>query len=144
MPDPSADIVSELDTQWNAGNVVEPILIDFNASPNNQVRVDLRAGRDQVVVRVDNPSEEEEPIGAWIYAHRRYRVILELGTNVNRTRLLALKDEIRRICHARMHSLTNFQRLQYMNFLELNSNNVNVWWGRIVLELVNNAVLMEV
>ena len=52
-------------------------------------------------------------------------------------------QEIRRICHARMHSLTNFQRIQFMNFNEMTSDTVNVWMGSTQITLENSAVLLE-
>ena len=52
-------------------------------------------------------------------------------------------QEIRRICHSRMHSLTNFQRQQFMGFDEETGEQVNVWTGTIEITLENNAVLLE-
>ena len=51
--------------------------------------------------------------------------------------------EVRRICHARIHSLTNFQRIRFVNFNESNDNEVNLWTGTIQIELVNNSVSLE-
>ena len=51
--------------------------------------------------------------------------------------------EIRRICHARKHSLSNFQRQQFMGFSEETSEQVNIHTGSIEIQLVNNAVLLE-
>ena len=52
-------------------------------------------------------------------------------------------QEIRRICHARKHSLTNFQRQQFADFMEETSEQVNVWTGTVEILLENNAVLLE-
>ena len=52
-------------------------------------------------------------------------------------------QEIRRICHARMHSLTNFQRIQFLNFTEMTTDTVNVWMGTVQVDLVNDSVLLE-
>ena len=51
--------------------------------------------------------------------------------------------ELRRICHARIHSLTNFQRLRFVNFQELTQEQANVWAGTINITLENSAVLLE-
>ena len=51
--------------------------------------------------------------------------------------------EIRRLCHSRMHSLTNFQRQEFVEFEEETQEQANVWVGTISIELVNNAVLLE-
>jgi len=42
-----------------------------------------------------------------------------------------------------MHSLTNFQRIQFINFNEMTSDTVNVWMGNSQIQLVNNGVLLE-
>ena len=87
--------------------------------------------------------EEENPIGTWIYGHRRWRILLEITTKVGRVRLWDIKNEVRRICHATMHTMTNFQRIQYINFHENMEDNQLLWGGRISIELVSNAVLLE-
>jgi|TARA_R100000152_G_C6672880_1_gene108749 hypothetical protein len=51
--------------------------------------------------------------------------------------------EIRRIVHARMHNLTNFQRQTFVSFNEEVGEQANVWTGTIDIELENNAVLLE-
>ena len=51
--------------------------------------------------------------------------------------------EIRRLCHSRMHSLTNFQRQEFMSFNEEQSEQINIWTGTVDIQLVNNAVLLE-
>ena len=42
-----------------------------------------------------------------------------------------------------MHSLTNFQRQEFIDFNEEVSDQVNIWTGTIEIELVNNAVLLD-
>ena len=51
--------------------------------------------------------------------------------------------EVRRITHNRKHSLTNFQRQQFMNFSEEVSEQVNIWTGSVSIRLENNAVLLD-
>ena len=51
--------------------------------------------------------------------------------------------EIRRICHARRHSMTNFQRLQFSNFNEASEDQIGVWAGTIEIGLVNENILAE-
>ena len=86
---------------------------------------------------------QEIPIGNYKYADRIYEVDLEVYTNNSRQRLYNLMKEIRRICHVRRHSLTNFQRITFQNFREDMDENVNVWSATIDIELVNSAILLE-
>ena len=90
-----------------------------------------------------NASFTEVPIGNWSYGDRTYTVTIEVWTLRERQRLFNIMQEIRRICHARMHSLTNFQRIQFINFNEMTTDTVNVWMGTLEIDLVNNAVLLE-
>ena len=143
MPEvlPIVDVLADLDTQWNCSNVTEPAFIEVNGV-NEPLRFDLNVG-DQIVGRAGSPALDEEPIGNWKYGNRTYNIELEVFTNINRQRLYDLMGEIRRICHARMHSLTNFQRQQFMSFQEDTSDQVNIWTGVIDIQLINNAVLLE-
>ena len=143
MPEvlPIVDVLADLDTQWNGSNVTEPAFIEVNGV-NEPLRFDLNVG-DQIVGRAGSPALDEEPIGNWKYGNRTYNIEFEVFTNINRQRLYDLMGEIRRICHARMHSLTNFQRQQFMSFQEDTSDQVNIWTGVIDIQLINNAVLLE-
>ena len=98
---------------------------------------------DVVVGRPGEPAQEETPIGNWKYGNRVYNIILEVHTNQNRQRLYDLVKEIRRICHARMHSLTSFQRIQFGTFSEATQEQVNIWTGTVTIILENNAILLE-
>ena len=140
---PSTDIKNLLIDNWDDqdGNVPDPRVVELNDG-NEPIRFDTRLG-DIIIVRVDSPMEEENPIGNWIYGHRRWRILLELHTKKNRVRLWDMKNEIRRICHATMHTMTNFQRIQYINFHESTEEQQNIWQGRVAIELVSNAVLLE-
>ena len=140
-PIPIDAIMTDLNGQWNASNVVKPSLITVNAA-NQPIRFDLNIG-DHVVGRTGNPAFEEEPIGNWKYGNRTYNIALELWTLAGRQRLFDLMREVRRICHARKHSLTSFQRQQFMSFSEETSEQVNMWTGNIEIRLENNAVLLE-
>ena len=140
-PIPIDAIMTDLNGQWNASNVTKPALVTVNAT-NQPLRFDLNVG-DQAVGRTGSPAFEEEPIGNRKYGNRTYNVSIELWTLTSRQRLYDLMREIRRIAHARMHSLTNFQRQQFMSFSEETSDQVNVWTGSIEIKLENNAVLLE-
>ena len=96
-----------------------------------------------MIGRTGIPSMQETPIGNWKYGNRIYAVELEIYTLNSRQRLYNLMLEIRRICHARLTSLTNFQRFQFVNFNEDVSSQANVWTGTITIDLVNNGVLLE-
>ena len=140
-PIPIDDIFTALDSQWNASNVTKPSFITVNAA-NEPIRFDLNVG-DHLVGRTGSPACSESPLWNWKYGNRAYAVEIELFTRVSRQRLFNLMQEIRRICHARKHSLTNFQRQQFADFMEETSEQVNVWTGTVEILLENNAVLLE-
>ena len=140
-PIPIDTVLADLDSQWNASNVTKPAFITVNAA-NEPIRFDLNVG-DQVVGRTGSPAMDETPIGNWKYGNRTYNIEIELFTLDSRQRLFNLMQEIRRICHARKHSLTNFQRQQFISFNEETSEQVNIWSGTIEIALENTAVLLE-
>ncbi len=140
-PMPAKEVATELDSQWNSSNVTEPNYLVVTGA-NEQIRYDLNRG-DYIILSPGSPEIEEIPIGNHKYGDRIYAVDLELYTNNSRQRLYNLMQEVRRICHARRHSMTNFQRIQFESFFEDTDENVNVWSGTIGIELVNNAVLLE-
>ena len=138
-PMPADELLTDFNSQWDTNNVAKPnlVVVTGNGEP---LRFDPNAG-DAIVAR--NSSFTETPIGNWTYGNREYTVDLEIWTLRERQRLFNLMQEIRRICHARMHSLTNFQRIQFINFNEMTSDTVNVWMGNSQIQLVNNDVLLE-
>jgi len=138
---PSKVIKDMLDAQWNSSNVTEPEYIDVNDG-TAPMRVDFK-NQDYVIISSDSPTEEETPIGNWAYGSRTSRVLLELYSSNSRQRLYNLKQEIRRIIHNQMHALTSFQRIQYVNFIEMTDAAQKLWIGRISISLVSDAVLLE-
>ena len=142
-PIPVDAIMADLDGQWNASNVTEPIYITVNSAITEPIRFDLNRG-DYIIGRTGSPALEETPIGNWKYGDRAYNVDLEIYTLNSRQRLYNLMQEVRRITHARKSSLTNFQRQQFMNFSEEVSEQVNIWTGSVSIRLENNAVLLNV
>ena len=68
---------------------------------------------------------------------------MEIYTRKSRQQLYNLMREVRRICHARKHSLTNFQRLQFSSFNEMVGEDVNVWVGVVEVLVVNTNILAE-
>ena len=141
-PLPVSDVLSELNTQWNASNVAKPTLIEYNGGQTTTMRIDLN-NSDYVIAQPGVPTLDETPIGNWSYVSRTYSVILELQTRVSRQRLYDLMAEVRRICHARRHSMTNFQRLQFSNFNEAVEDQVGVWMGTVEIALVNENISAE-
>ena len=135
------DVFTDLDSQWNASNVTKPTLITVNKT-NEPIRYDLNRG-DMLIGRTGSPSFDEQPIGNWKYGNRAYNVEIELWTLNSRQRLYNLMQEVRRICHARMHSLTNFQRQEFIDFNEEVSDQVNLWTGTLGIQLQNNGVLLD-
>ena len=104
------------------------------------MRYDLNV-KDALLFRAGTPSITEEPVGnRWEFVNRVYNVELELSTQVSRQRLYNMVQEIRRICYARRHSMTNFQRVQFEGFNELTQEQANIWAGTVSIQLVNNAV----
>ena len=140
-PLPVNEILAEFDSQWNASNVTEPEFIEVTGA-NEPIRFDLNRA-DHVIGRAGNPALREEPIGNWTYGDRFYSIDLEVHTLNSRQRLYNIMQEIRRICHARASNLTNFQRIQFMNFGELTNEQVNLWSGNITIELQNYAITLE-
>ena len=74
---------------------------------------------------------------------RLYNITLEIFTNTSRQRLYDVMREVRRICHARIHSLTNFQRIRFVTFNESTDSQANIWTGVVSVELVNNSIALE-
>ena len=144
MAEPIAvtDILSELNTQWNASNVTRPQLVELNG-PEGIFRIDLNRA-DYIIGQPGSPTMEETPIGNWKFVERTYSVTLSVQTRDSRQRLYNLMREIRKICHVRRHEMTNFQRLQFLNFNEDTTEQANVWTGTVSVQLVNQNVLAEI
>ena len=144
-PVPINEFMVDLEGQWTYANVSgtskKPAFVEVTGS-NEPMRFDLNVN-DHFVGRAGSPAIEEEPIGNWTYGNRTYNLDIEVYTLTSRQRLYDLARELRRICHARMHSLTNFQRQRYVNFNELTQEQANIWAGTITVTLENNAVLLE-
>ena len=146
MPDaiiPVNIISTMLTTNWNTQNGTLPAPIAFVVnSGTTPIRYDLNRG-DHLVIKTGVPTEREDPIGTWIYTNRVWPIVVEIVTKDSRQRLWNLKDEVRRICHSQMHLLSNFQRIQFKQFSEMSEETQNVWRGRVEIELVSSAVLLE-
>ena len=144
MAEPIAvtDILSELNTQWNASNVTKPQLVELNG-PEGVFRIDLNRA-DYIIGQPGSPTMEETPIGNWKFVDTTYSVTLTVHTRDSRQRLYDLMREVRKICHVRRHEMTNFQRLQFLNFNEDTTEQANVWTGTVTVQLVNQNVLAEI
>ena len=138
---PITTVLTDLNAQWIANNVTEPSFVEVNGA-NEPFRFDLNVG-DHVIGRAGTPALSEEPIGNWKYGNRTYNLELTLYTLTSRQRLYDLMGEIRRICHARMHELTNFQRQQFATFNEETGEQANVWMGTVDITLENRAILLD-
>ena len=145
-PIPTKSMITEFNGQWNASNVTKPSLIEATGtgfdSAADPIRFDLNKG-DVVVSRAGSPAFEETPIGNWNYANKVYNVEIEFFTRADRQRLYDLMAEVRRICHARMHDITSFQRVQFRGFIEQTQEQTNLWTGIANVQLVNQTVVME-
>ena len=150
MPEPLApkEILVELNSQWTASNVnnTTPSFIEATGtgldSDRDQLRFDLNKG-DVVITRPAIQSFQEEPIGNWKYGNKAYNVEVEINTRHGRQRLYDVMAEIRRICHKQRHAMTQFQRLQFLDFSEDIQEQVNLWTGRCNVQMVNQMVLLE-
>jgi len=140
-PLPAKEILDTLYTNWYGENVVEPEFTEVTGV-GEPFRLDLNK-KDHVVGRVGNPAMEEQPIGNYKYGNRTYNVDLEIYTLQNRQRLYDIFREIRRLIHVKMHSLTNFQRMKFVNFNEQTQEQTNIWVGSMSIQLENKAVLLE-
>ena len=144
-PVPVTDLLTDIESQWTFSNVSgtskKPGFIEVTGS-SEPMRYNLNVN-DQIIARPGNPAVAETPIGNYKFGDRLYNITLEIYTNTSRQRLYDVMREVRRICHSRIHSLTNFQRIRFVNFNESTDNQVNLWTGTIQIELVNNSVSLE-
>ena len=144
-PVPVTDLIADIEGQWTFSNVSgtskKPGFIEVNGA-SEPLRYNLNVN-DQIVARAGTPTLQETPIGNYKFGDRVYFVTLEIYTNTSRQRLYDLMREVRRICHSRIHSLTNFQRIQFMDFNELTNAQANLWAGTVSVQLVNSAITLE-
>lgn len=148
---PTAEMYELLDKNWSehAGHIAKPRLFDLGRE-GRTLRVDLdrilggQGRQDLVIIKPYSPTLEEQPIGNWTYGNRVYNVLLEIYSPTSRQQLYNLMQEIRRICHYKMHSSVGFQRVQFQSFEELYEENFNLWVSDVTVQFVNNAVLLEV
>ena len=144
-PLPINEWLTDVDNQWTYSNVsgtsAKPAFVEVTGA-DEPMRFSLNVN-DHFIGRAGSPAMEETPIGNWKYGNRRYTLEIEVYTLHGRQRLYDLMREVRRICHARKHALTNFQRQQFENFTELTQEQANIWAGTISVNLENSAVLLE-
>ena len=144
-PLPANEVLNLFSTEWTHSNVTgsgkNPGFVEVTGT-GDPLRVDLNVN-DQIVGRAGNPAMDEQPIGNYKYGNRQYMVELEVFTLADRQRLYNIMREVRRICHDKVHSMTHFQRIRFMNFSEQTQQQVNMWAGTIGIMLENRAVLLE-
>tara|TARA_R100000306_G_C4333552_1_gene121533 strand:- start:171 stop:620 length:450 start_codon:yes stop_codon:yes gene_type:complete len=144
-PVPVNEFLTDIQAQWTYSNVAgtsaKPAFVEVTGD-DEPMRFNLNVN-DHFVGRAGSPALEETPIGNWKYGNRTYSLEIEVYTLTSRQRLYDLMREMRRICHARRHALTNFQRQQFVNFQELTQEQANIWAGTVSINLENNAVLLE-
>ena len=139
------EFITDLESQWTHTNVSgagkKPGFIEVTGA-SEPMRYNLNVN-DQIIARSTGPALQEVPIGNRKFGNRIYNITLEIYTQDSRQRLYNVMAEIRRICHSRIHSLTNFQRIQFMDFNEQTNAQANVWVGTVSVQLVNNAITLE-
>ena len=144
-PIPVNEFITDLEGQWTFSNVSgtsnKPGFIEVSGA-SEPMRYNLNVN-DQIIARASGPALQEIPIGNRKFGNRVYNISLEIYTQVSRQRLYDVMREVRRICHARIHSLTNFQRIQFLDFNELTNAQANVWVGTVSVQLVNTAITLE-
>lgn len=140
---PSEVVQHVLYEQWQtySGVIPRPNFFDVNGE-DRELRVNLQEG-DYVIISTEVPALQETPIGNHTYGHRETNVQLVLYTISSRQRLWDMMREVRRIFHARRHSLSEYQKIQFNDFQEMVDEQAGLWMGRIRVSLVNNAVLLE-
>tara|TARA_R110002110_G_scaffold141504_1_gene329367 strand:+ start:50 stop:496 length:447 start_codon:yes stop_codon:yes gene_type:complete len=139
---PMEDTIDLLVAQWNNSNVATPN--DFVKHNTLVVKrlVNLRNGS-AIIGRPSTTSHEVQPIGNWVYGNNTYDIELEVKTATSRQRLWDLIWEIKRICFNKKHSLTYFQRIQFMNFNEQVDEELSMWTGFVRIQLINQAVKLD-
>ena len=144
-PIPVNEFITEVENQWTFSNVSgaskKPGFIEVTGA-SEPMRYNLNVN-DQIIARASGPALQEIPIGNRKFGNRIYNITLEIYTQSSRQRLYDVMRELRRICHARIHSLTNFQRIQFLDFNELTNAQANVWVGTVSVQLVNTAITLE-
>ena len=144
-PLPASDVLDILNATWDyskvSGTSKKPGFVEVTGN-GDPLRIDLNVN-DQIVGKAGNPAVDEQPIGNYKYGNRNYLVELQVYTLANRQRLYDVMREVRRILHVKVHGLTNFQRVRFVNFSELTQDQVNLWTGIITVQLENRAVLLE-
>ena len=141
-PIPVDEFESLLNTYWNSGNVTEPTHAKVNDGTQAE-RFDY-VSNDLLLYISDSPTFDETAIGNWGYGNQRSRVIIEIYSSVNRQRLYDLMREIRRVTHDKQSDMTNYQLANFLSFNELTDMAYNVWIGRVIIELINDAFLLNV
>lgn len=141
---PVTEVVELLNDYWDTDNVSKPNIIEINDIEDPRIREDLENEGDFVSVRMDNPSIDETPIGNHTYGTREYNLIIEVWTSEGRQRMWDMQREVRRICHARRHLMTNFQRILFRDMGEYDPETIqNIWGGQIRIILQNAGTLLE-
>jgi len=141
-PLPVKELLDDFFDEWDTSNIAQPRFIEMTGQTDDPLRFDLNV-KDVVVGKPGSPAFDELPIGNWKYGNRTYNIELGIHTNVTRQRLYDIVKEIRKLCHSRMHSLSNFQRIKFSSFQEDTTQNVNIWTGTIIILLENNGILLE-
>jgi hypothetical protein len=122
--------------------IPKPTILEVN-DPDTPERFDIGNQNDHLIISIDTPGLSEDSIGNETYGHQETNVIVGIFTSVSRQRLWDLAREIRRICHNQRHSLSQYQRIGFVSFNEQIAEERQVWTGRIIINLINNAVVLE-
>lgn len=144
-PVPPTVISTMLNTYWDEkqGEVPMPYVIDLNVDKESAVNRHEFRTSDLILIRTDTGGERETLRGDYDkWRDVTFDVSLELYTAKSRQRLYDMKQVIRQIFHTYMFtsSVTGFQLLRYMGFIEKTQENLRVWSGEVRVRFESAAI----
>lgn len=124
MTDSADNIKTLLNNSWNSSNVPKPI-IDLVETFK---RIDLSGDQDVIVIYMT--SGNVTPIGLGYGAEMRIQpVTIDIRTTKDKTRLLDLLSEVKRVIHANRRKSQNgiHDLIVYMQDTNLNNKTIKLW-----------------
>ena len=142
---PSKILKDLLENNWDTlqGNVPIPEIIEVNV-PEEEYRKEV-SEKGLIAIRADVGGERETLRNAWAYKDIKWEILLDLWVTKNRQRLYDLLYVVRGICHSNLHnsSVTQFQVLRYLSFVELTTEFTNIWRGTIRVSLESAGIPLD-
>lgn len=139
--DEYSDLQTIFNDTWDDhnGSIPKPNIL---LAVSSAARFDLNFEGDTVILRMSPSGQQITYRDQYSYFDKYTDFILEVWTKVSRQRLLDMKREIMRITMAKLHkpAETNYQLLRYKNFIEQNTDNLNIWKGIINISLESSRL----